>query len=1565
MSGSDAEREMVKAEQPFDPYLGKIVHGFEIKKLIGEGGMGRVYLALQQSLKRNVALKILASKFVSNNEAFSTRFLREATTAAQIAHQNIVQVIDAGEEGGIYYIAMELVEGMPIDSLIRQEGILPLKAAVDIILQAARGLAAAEKKKLVHRDIKPSNLMMTEDGIVKVADFGLAKNTEATAILTTDGQILGTPAFMSPEQGKGRPADHRSDQYSLGVTFFVLVTGTLPFKGESSVSIIYQHISDPVPDPALRNPTLPRAVADIIIKMMSKKPDERFPHFPNLIAELDELDGQILADGLADIQNVQADAGDTSGEQTVVMGDGDITPLTRGGPAVPLAEKNIEAEHPVIEDYSSLPAESVQTEYWQAEGDLQSRDIGFVLKEIARERKVGILTVTTESKATSLYIDDDKVSLYSVDGRNAIRIGDILLRHGHIDDDQLSEALEAQREIKKLLGDTLIELGHISSEERDSAMNMQIEEEFFELFTVREGRYKFIKQKISPQEFDDRYRINGNAFAIVDIIRDARQKVSDWKRVLHDLRDDKEIFVLKKEMSDHLEDIADPLERKILERLTGENNLADIVDQLLVPTFRVFKIVGKYLEMDKIYRPSLDDLKKGAAYMRGEMKFPVAAKLLERAFNVAPEDTTIIRDLADTYKELLDTRKAAAYYKILAKKFFDQGKEADGLGLCQTIVRLYPADSFAFERLFEFNVRERNVPAAMEMARGLFRSRMSEGDCSKAREAAAFILEHEPDDLPILRKLVNLNLEEGNIPEAIEGFERIMGLIESNPEMPPSQKTTELAQVWEKVLRLDPSRDDLRKKLDAIAREKEPSGRRIPYSLKVGLAVTALLLVIAGVGAYYELSARGLYKEVHEKAMALERQGKYIEAVTEYGKVLSKYSLSSMASRAEERRKELLVKEDRRQKELGRIKEELKGKLANAYVLLDKGNVDGAKRIFQTIKMLDVPPSMKIDANRGLAKIEALRRAKEEKRFNLYIDKARAAMSDGRALEKDDSLESLVKARLRYIEGLSWLRRVTGKYAETWGTTVESLSALIYADVSSVEKRMQKTHLDFAEKGWERPSVPAETVLEIVRKALAFEGVDKIRKRALALRDKVQDYIREAEELYDEAWKPYKSQKNQPPAEKETILKEVVEGLKEILEKYPRSQTSRRLRFPLLVVTHPRGAVLSGENIRAEGPTPTLLFYPPYEIVNVSVTRPGYEPYEFRTSSDLFLNTIRLSKTHLARWKTGGSIEARAVIHQGWLLVGDRGGKVKAYPLPAKEGEPRLRWEPFQVEDFGGIKAALVCSDTRIFLCTASQGFLYALDPETGKAAWPKPFRASRMVDHHPVLIQEKNLVIVGDVGGTVYAVHAATGELAWKTQISKEVGIHMPPVVDESGEHVYVSHSGGVARLGTAKGEIEWLLPLGTIDNVHLALAGNFLAVTVGETLLAYRVDGPHRPSGPLWSKEGRSHLTPPAIAGGLIYVGNTDGEIRAFSLTSGELNGRYAELGGYSFALPPVLLVGRALLLSNGNTLISFDTSGESFRPRWTFTLPQKLSDVPVVQGDRIYLAMSDGEIIVLEND
>jgi hypothetical protein len=267
---------------------GRVIGGYEIKKRIGRGGMGVVYLANQISLGRDVALKVLSAR-LTKDQTFVQLFIEEARAAGRLNHPNIVQVYDVASEGDRYFISMELMEQGSVEDELRREGKLSVERGVAIMLDAARGLQYAEGKKIVHRDIKPDNLMINADGVAKIADLGLAQSTHDRATGTGEEGILGTPHFIAPEQALGREVDARADIYSLGATFYRVVTGETPFKGSSAREIVLQQIhEDPQPVREV-NPEVPDDVAAVIEKMMRKDPDERHASAAELIEDLERV----------------------------------------------------------------------------------------------------------------------------------------------------------------------------------------------------------------------------------------------------------------------------------------------------------------------------------------------------------------------------------------------------------------------------------------------------------------------------------------------------------------------------------------------------------------------------------------------------------------------------------------------------------------------------------------------------------------------------------------------------------------------------------------------------------------------------------------------------------------------------------------------------------------------------------------------------------------------------------------------------------------------------------------------------------------------------------------------------------------------------------------------------------------------------------------------------------------------------------------------------------------------------------------------------------------------------
>ena len=294
-------REMTRARET---YLGP----YRVDLKIGEGGMGVVYKAFDTALDRFVAIKVLKEKLLQN-ERYLVRLKREARAIASVSHPNVIQIFafedgatsTNGESGlssetdrnqlfntaGVPYIVMEFVDGESVEVRLKHGERYGIDEALELLLDAARGLQAALERGIVHRDVKPSNLLISTGGTLKIVDFGLSKDLDADASITDDGIVLGTPHYISPEQGQGHKVDHHSDIYSLGATFYHMITGRPVFDGDSHASIIYSHVHT-APDPPERScDSIPQCVSDIVGKMLAKDPSARYDNYAEVIADLE------------------------------------------------------------------------------------------------------------------------------------------------------------------------------------------------------------------------------------------------------------------------------------------------------------------------------------------------------------------------------------------------------------------------------------------------------------------------------------------------------------------------------------------------------------------------------------------------------------------------------------------------------------------------------------------------------------------------------------------------------------------------------------------------------------------------------------------------------------------------------------------------------------------------------------------------------------------------------------------------------------------------------------------------------------------------------------------------------------------------------------------------------------------------------------------------------------------------------------------------------------------------------------------------------------------------------
>jgi beta-lactam-binding protein with PASTA domain/tRNA A-37 threonylcarbamoyl transferase component Bud32 len=301
-----------------DPMIGRLIEDrYQVRSRIARGGMATVYLATDLRLERRVAIKIMHGH-LADDASFKERFIQEARSAARLAHPNVVNVFDQGQDDDSAYLVMEYLPGITLRELLQDHKVLTSEQAMDILEAVLAGLAAAHRAGIVHRDLKPENVLLADDGRIKIGDFGLAR--AATANTATGAALLGTIAYLSPELVTRGVADTRSDIYALGIMLYEMLTGEQPYKGEQPMQIAYQHANDTVPTPSTANPSVPAELDELVLWATARDPEQR------------PRDARALLDQLLDVQRVLADPSGAPLGRTMVLPPASATAvLPRGG----------------------------------------------------------------------------------------------------------------------------------------------------------------------------------------------------------------------------------------------------------------------------------------------------------------------------------------------------------------------------------------------------------------------------------------------------------------------------------------------------------------------------------------------------------------------------------------------------------------------------------------------------------------------------------------------------------------------------------------------------------------------------------------------------------------------------------------------------------------------------------------------------------------------------------------------------------------------------------------------------------------------------------------------------------------------------------------------------------------------------------------------------------------------------------------------------------------------------------------------------------------------------------
>ncbi|MHC5037128.1 MAG: outer membrane protein assembly factor BamB family protein [Planctomycetota bacterium] len=1154
----------------------------------------------------------------------------------------------------------------------------------------------------------------------------------------------------------------------------------------------------------------------------------------------------------------------------------------------------------------------------KASGDLDKSGLGYTLTRLVNREEPVQLTVKSPEKQFTLFITEQGMRLDRlVGGGFASDLEDYLVQDNLISEVDLLRILSERYLSQKSTEEILLSQGFLQEGDLAQLKRRQIEDELLWMLSLTKGKYALeaMPPKVAEENRDP--ELPNTFFDLENLTAAALDRMQRYYGISKDFRNEREYFFAEpRVLEEKLLSLPDGPEKNVLSALKGDKPLNDVAETLELPTFKIFGIVSKYM-VEGLVRPlTIEELRqKGKAALESE-ELITALGYLQRAFERRREDPEVVEELASMFEFAGEKAMASAFQEFLAALQVKRGDMAAAEEAWEKAASLDPNNFRVLERLFYRRMESGSRNKALETGLQFVTRALENNATQDAAEILSILRKEDPGNFALRRKAFEVRVQERDIPGAmaeVAEAERAMagaGKGEFDPHFLP--------YAYQTLTRLDPGNPDILAKFEAAKKQLEETKKpsRLPQ-------IAVLVILLGGLGAagyffvlHFDLlnpsgsPTQGGGGQATKKGPARDPKARLRMKLIEEGRGLS-------------------------------ASDELENALAKFEEAL-KITPPGAPLRKEIQKEID-------DLKKAIVARDEKRIAGTLEACGKRIDAAREAGTGG-----DEKAVEKAKETIREAE--TELKNLAKSCPESLKETLGQKEAAVVSALKALDERLAQVFYLRGALEWNQPQPDSVAARGHFKKSIEIVGDRGFGRKSKRMVDVIDRYLKDASATYQKGKSSLHRARKGAPSQRQTHLTRALEYLRTVVEEYSKAPVALQVEYPVWVETVPPGSMLRVEGKVEPVAAPALLMYDPAKGLMITAKRAGFNPAKAKANGTLARLRLELERGFLWRMATDENIDRGPAGDGERMFFGCRDGGLYAYDTSGLE-KPKIAWPSFRVRDIGGIKTTPLSWAGKVVFCSANLGELWALDAISGRRAWG-PLRFERMAEHTPAGLAKSPFLLVGDIGGTLYAVNGNTGALAWKVQATKPgEGIRSTPVIDQTRGVAFAGTTkGGLLKVSLKDGAGIWRVPTGLGASVQPALVGDRVLAVVGSRLFIYDALSSEVPKKPLWTTGGFYDFASPAVTRGSIHLTDRNGTYRIIRARDGN------EILSISFGVSgkePVtpLPVGDRVVLASGSKLSVWRIEGARAHRLWQVDVEGTINNPVIAQQGKVLFTTAEG--------